>query len=75
MENVDLLALKVKKISAKLKEISAENTKLKAELNFLRRETAQNQKKLGEYINFKEKAKLAQIKLERLLKKIDTVKV
>ncbi len=75
MENIDILALKVKKLSAKLKEISHENTKLKAELDFLRRETAQNQKKLSQYINFKENSKLAQVKLERLLKKIDTVKV
>jgi len=75
MENVELLALKVKKISAKLKEINQENIKLKAEVEFLRRETENNRKRLNEYSSFKENAKLAQVKLERLLKKIDTVKI
>ncbi|MCL2389440.1 MAG: hypothetical protein FWC85_03550 [Elusimicrobia bacterium] len=66
--------MKVKKISARLKETTAENVKLKAEVEFLRKETRQTGKKLNEYLAFKENARLASVKLERLLKKIDTVK-
>ena len=75
MESIELLALKVKKVSGKLKELSQENARLKAEIEFLRKETDQNRKKLNEYSGFKENAKAAQVKLERLLKKIDTVKI
>lgn len=75
MGNLEILSLKVKKTAEKLKKLNDENLRLKAEINFLRKENENNRKKLGEYAVLKENAASAAVKIERILKKIDTAKV
>lgn len=75
MGNIDILAVKVKKTAEKLKKLNDENLRLKAEVNFLRKENENNRKKISEYSILKENAENAAVKIERILKKIDTVKV
>jgi molecular chaperone GrpE (heat shock protein) len=75
MGNLEILSLKVKKTAEKLKKLNDENLRLKAEINFLRKENENNRKKIGEYAVLKENAAVAVTKIERILKKIDTVKV
>jgi hypothetical protein len=74
MGNIEILSVKVKKASEKLKKLSDENLRLKAEVDFLRKENENNRKKIGEYAILKENAAVAALKIERILKKIDTAK-
>ena len=69
------MSVKVKKAAEKLKKISDENLRLKAEVEFLRKENELNRKKISEYTILKANAENAVVKIERILKKIDTVKV
>ena len=75
MGNLDILAVKVKKKAEKLKKLTDENLRLKAEVDFLRKENELNRKKVSEYAVLKENSENAAVKIERILKKIDTVKV
>lgn len=75
MGNLEILSVKVKKASEKLKKLNDENLRLKAEVGFLRKENELNRKKIGEYAILKADAESAAVKIERILKKIDTVKV
>ncbi|MDR2426946.1 MAG: hypothetical protein LBD46_07220 [Endomicrobium sp.] len=75
MENLEILSIKIKKAVEKLKKLNDENLRLKAEINFLRKESENSREKIGEYTILKENAEKAVIKIERILKKIDTVKV
>ncbi len=74
MGNLEILSVKVKKVSEKLKKLNDENLRLKAEVDFLRKENELNRKKIGEYSLLKENAENAAVKIERILKKIDTAK-
>lgn len=74
MGNLEILSIKVKKAAEKLKKLNDENLRLKAEISFLRKENENNRKKIGEYAILKENAANAAVKIERILKKIDTVK-
>ncbi|MDR1942073.1 MAG: hypothetical protein LBQ47_07080 [Endomicrobium sp.] len=74
MENIEILSLKVKKMAERLKKLNDENLRLKAETDFLRKESELNGKKISEYVILKENAENAAVKIERILKKIDTVK-
>ena len=74
MGNIEILSLKVKKAAEKLKKLSDENLRLKAEVDFLRKESEINGKKISEYAILKANAESAAVKIERILKKIDTVK-
>ncbi|MDR1196567.1 MAG: hypothetical protein LBL00_08865 [Endomicrobium sp.] len=74
MGNLEILYIKVKKAAEKLKKLNDENLRLKAEISFLRKENENNRKKIGEYAILKENAANAAVKIERILKKIDTVK-
>ncbi|AKL97587.1 hypothetical protein [Endomicrobium proavitum] len=74
MDNFDVLSAKIKKTAEKLKRLNNENLRLKAENEFLRKESELNRQKSGEYAVLKDNAKEAVVKIERILKKIDTVK-
>ena len=75
MVNLEILSVKVKKTAERLKKLQDENLRLKAEVDFLRKENDDNRKKIGEYALLKENTANAVVKIERILKKIDTVKV
>mgnify|MGYP000962213750 CR=1 FL=1 len=75
MGNLEILSVKVKKTAERLKKLQDENLRLKAEVDFLRKENDDNRKKIGEYALLKENTANAVVKIERILKKIDTVKV
>ena len=75
MGNLEILSVKVKKTTERLKKLQDENLRLKAEVDFLRKENDDNRKKIGEYALLKENTANAVVKIERILKKIDTVKV
>lgn len=75
MGNLEILSVKVKKTAERLKKLQDENLRLKAEVDFLRKENDNNRKKIGEYALLKENTANAVVRIERILKKIDTVKV
>lgn len=75
MRNIEILSIKVKKATEKLKKLQNENLKLKTEVEFLRKENEKNRKKMGEYTILRESADNAIVKMERIIKKIDTMKV
>ncbi|GHT64768.1 hypothetical protein AGMMS49556_03410 [Endomicrobiia bacterium] len=75
MENIDILAVKVKKTAEKLKKITDENNKLKLEVDYLRKDNERNKRQFGEYLVLRKNTEAAVIKIERIIKKIDTVKV
>ena len=75
MENIAVLALKVQKMAECLKKSKDENLRLKTELGYLRKEVEENKKKISMYVVLKEKNERAALKIERILKKIDTLKV
>jgi len=75
MGNIDILAVRVKKTAERLKKLNDENLRLKAEVDFLRKENELNRKKISEYAALKENTEAAAVKIERILKKIDTAKV
>ncbi|MCL2335683.1 MAG: hypothetical protein FWC57_06430 [Endomicrobia bacterium] len=74
MGNIEILSLKVKKAAERLKKLNDENLRLKAEVEFLRKESEINGKKIGEYAALKANAESAAVKIERILKKIDTIR-
>jgi regulator of replication initiation timing len=74
MENIDILSVKVKKISESLKKITNENHKLKLEVEYLRKENERNIGIASEYVVLKRNAQDAAARIERIMKKIDTAK-
>jgi seryl-tRNA synthetase len=75
MRDFEILSLKVKKVVEKLQKLDSENHKLKVELDYLKKENEQNKKKLGQYSVLKRNSQEVVSKIERIIKKIDTVKV
>ena len=75
MENVEVLAIKIKKAVEKLKRLNDENCRLKLEVEYLKKENERSKKQMSEYILLKKNAELAACRIERIIKKIDTVKV
>jgi seryl-tRNA synthetase len=75
MKNIEILFVKVKKTVEKLKKLTAENHKLKVELEYLRNENERTKKQVGEYLFLKRHTEEAVVKIERIIKKIDTSKV
>ncbi|MCA6069864.1 MAG: hypothetical protein LE180_01910 [Endomicrobium sp.] len=75
MGNIDILAIRVKKVTERLKKLSDENHKLKVELEYLRKESERSRRQVGEYLVLKRNADEAVTKIERIIKKIDTAKV
>ncbi|GHT41123.1 hypothetical protein AGMMS49921_03690 [Endomicrobiia bacterium] len=75
MENIDILAVKIKKTAEKLKKITDENNKLKLEVEYLRKDNERNKRQFGEYLVLRKNTEAAVIKIERIIKKIDTAKV
>ncbi|MDR2645176.1 MAG: hypothetical protein LBB44_04260 [Endomicrobium sp.] len=75
MENIEILAVKVKKAAENLKKFTNENHKLKLEVEYLRKENERNRSIVSEYTALKRNAKETVSRVERIMKKIDTVKV
>jgi regulator of replication initiation timing len=75
MENIEILAVKVKKTAENLKKITNENHKLKLEVEYLRKENDRNKGIASEYTMLKRNAQEAVSRIERIMKKIDTAKV
>jgi seryl-tRNA synthetase len=75
MGDFEILSSKVKKIAGKLKKLDSENYKLKIELDYLKKENEENKKKIGQYIILKRNSQEVVSKIERIIKKIDTIKV
>jgi regulator of replication initiation timing len=75
MGNVEILAVKVKKTTEKLRKLADENNKLKLEVEYLRKENERNKRQFGEYLVLRKNTEAAVIKIERIIKKIDTAKV
>lgn len=75
MGDLEILSLKVKKVVEKLKKLDSENCKLKLELDYLKKENEQNKKELSRYIILKRNSQEVVSKVERIIKKIDTLKV
>jgi regulator of replication initiation timing len=75
MGNVEILAVKIKKATERLKRLTDENFKLKLEVKCLRKESESDRKHAGEYSVLKKNTEEAAVKIERIIKKIDTTKV
>ncbi|MDR0822590.1 MAG: hypothetical protein LBN20_02265 [Endomicrobium sp.] len=71
---LELLSTKIRKLTAKYKELYEQNIKLKAEVDFLKQENRLNSIKASEYAVLKKSVENSIIKVERILKKIDTFK-
>ncbi|MCL2506989.1 MAG: hypothetical protein FWF00_04805 [Endomicrobia bacterium] len=81
MENLDILTAKIKKAAESIKKLNLENMKLNAEidslhktLDFYKQEHKKYAQKMGEFAQFEKNAENAIVKIERILKKIDTAK-
>jgi seryl-tRNA synthetase len=75
MGDFEILSSKVKKVIEKLKKLDGENHKLKLEVDYLKKENEQNKKKIGQYIVLERNSQEVVSKIERIIKKIDTLKV
>jgi hypothetical protein len=75
MENIEILAVKVKKAAERLRRLTDENLKLKLEVEYLRKESERGRKQAGEYVVLRKNTEEAAAKIERIIKKIDTAKV
>jgi regulator of replication initiation timing len=75
MENIEILAVKVKKTAENLKNFTNENHKLKLEVEYLRKENERNKGLVSEYASLKRNTEAAAARIERIMKKIDTAKV
>jgi regulator of replication initiation timing len=75
MGNIEILAIKVKKTAEKLKKIADENSKLRLEVEYLRKENERNKRQFSEYLVLRKNTEAAVVKIERIIKKIDTTKV
>jgi regulator of replication initiation timing len=75
VESVEILALQIEKTVEKLKRLNDENCRLKLEVEYLRKESERTKRQVGEYVLLKKNTELAACKIERIIKKIDTVKV
>jgi regulator of replication initiation timing len=75
MENIEILAAKVKKAAENLKKITNENHKLKLEVEFLRKENGRNKSLASEYALLKRNTQEITSRIERIMRKIDTAKV
>jgi len=75
MGNIDILALKIRKVLGKMKELSGENCKLKLEVEYLRKEKERSKKHISEYVALKSNIVDAVVKIQKIIKKIDTIKV
>ncbi|MDR1401153.1 MAG: hypothetical protein LBI98_02470 [Endomicrobium sp.] len=75
MENLEILSVWIKKTVEKLERLNDENCRLRLEVDYLRKENERSKKQVSEYILMKKNIELATCKIERIIKKIDTVKV
>ncbi|MDR0401651.1 MAG: hypothetical protein LBH27_01445 [Endomicrobium sp.] len=75
MDNVEILVVQIKKIIEKLKILDNENRRLKLEIEYLRKEYERSKKHAAECVLLKRNVGLAICKIERIVKKIDTIKV
>ncbi|MDR3257096.1 MAG: hypothetical protein LBT18_05620 [Endomicrobium sp.] len=75
MGNIEILAVKVKKAVEKLKKLTDENHKLRLEVEYLMKENERSRKQVSEYVVLRKSTEEAATKIERIIKKIDTVKV
>ncbi|MDR0820393.1 MAG: hypothetical protein LBN19_02580 [Endomicrobium sp.] len=75
MENIEILAVKVKKAAERLRRLTDENLKLRLEVEYLRKESERGRKQAGEYVSLRKNTEEAAAKIERIIKKIDTAKV
>ncbi|MDR0978082.1 MAG: hypothetical protein LBL71_03490 [Endomicrobium sp.] len=75
MENIEILAVKVKKAADNLKRVTDENRKLKLEVEYLKKENERNKNLAGEYSLLKKCSEEAAARIERIIKKIDTARV
>jgi len=75
MENIEILGVKIEKAVEKLKKLSEENNKLRLEVEYLRKENELSKKHMGEYAVLRKNAESAAVRIERIIKKIDTVKI
>ncbi|MDR3048689.1 MAG: hypothetical protein LBV16_02455 [Elusimicrobiota bacterium] len=71
---LNVLSAKVQKLTAKCKEISDKNVKLNVEIDFLRLENKTNATKAAEYVLLKKNVENSIVKVERILRKIETFK-
>ncbi|MDR2773026.1 MAG: hypothetical protein LBB93_06140 [Elusimicrobiota bacterium] len=69
---IDELGKKQQESLKNLKKLKEENTKLSLELSFLRQESEKNRKIVNSYEVLKKKVENTIVKIERLLKKIDS---
>lgn len=69
---IDELGKKQQESLKNLKKLKEENTKLSLELSFLRQESEKNRKIVNSYEVLKKKVENTIVKVERLLKKIDS---
>jgi regulator of replication initiation timing len=75
MGNIDVLALKIRDMLEKMKKLIGENCKLKLEVEYLRKEKERSKKHLNEYTVLRGNVAEATVKIEKIIKKIDTMKV
>jgi hypothetical protein len=75
MGNIDILVLKIRNVLEKMKKLAWENSKLKLEVEYLRKEKERSKKHRNECVVLKSNIVEATVKIEKIIKKIDTIKV
>jgi regulator of replication initiation timing len=74
-ENIDFIGKKIVKILEENRVLSEENRKLKLENDYLKKQQKQYGGKLSEYEFLKKRTKESCCKIERLIRKIEVLKV
>jgi len=74
MERFEILAKKIKQATEKLGALRQENEKLQTEIKFLEQEGVRSKEVETENTNLREEKKAIAFRIEKLLKKINSIK-
>ncbi|MDR1260012.1 MAG: hypothetical protein LBJ68_01360 [Endomicrobium sp.] len=75
MNDIDILTTKINEVMKKLKILNMKNHMLMLELEYFKKECEYNKKQINGYTILKKNTEEAVIKIERIIKKIDTIRV
>lgn len=73
MENLNILEIKLNSLIKKISSLKLENEELKMQIKFLKEEEKQHKDRLAENVLLNKKQKRAILKVEQILKKIESV--
>ena len=74
MESFEILSKKIKQAAEKIGALRLENEKLQSEIKFLEQEGTRSKEVEAENINMRDEKKAIAFRIEKLIKKINSIK-